>query len=102
MHISTAMIASASRPKPMRVPSKEISTLSRPFLAAFFGITFVIMATTMAAQSAHVAFDATAKTFRLDGGASSYAFGVNARGELQSIYWGGRLAESDAIPQPQP
>src|SRR5579871_5697739 len=54
------------------------------------------------AQSAHVAFDSTAKVFRLDGGNVSYAFGVNPRGELQSIYWGGRLGDGDAIPRPQP
>ena len=26
--------------------------------------------------------------FRLDGGNTTYAFGVNERGELQQIYWG--------------
>jgi alpha-galactosidase len=36
--------------------------------------------------------------FRLDGGSSTYAFGVNERGELQQIYWGGRLGEKDVIP----
>jgi alpha-galactosidase len=61
------------------------------------------MATTLTvAQPAHVAFDSAAKVFRLDGGGISYAFGVNPKGELQQIYWGGRLGESDAIPQPQP
>jgi len=32
----------------------------------------------------------------------SYAFGLNARGELQQIYWGGRLGANDAIPQARP
>src|SRR5271166_6548122 len=36
--------------------------------------------------------------FRLDGGNTTYAFGVNERGELQQIYWGGAVAGSDAIP----
>ena len=36
--------------------------------------------------------------FRLDGGNSTYAFGVNERGELQQLYWGGRIAASDSIP----
>ena len=40
----------------------------------------------------------TAQVIRLDGGNSTYAFGVNERGELQPIYWGGRLAAHDAIP----
>jgi len=40
-------------------------------------------------------FDQDAKVFRLDGGNVSYVFGVNPRGELQQLYWGGRLAASD-------
>ena len=35
--------------------------------------------------------------FHLDGGNTTYAFGVNERGELQQIYWGGRLGEHDVI-----
>lgn len=42
------------------------------------------------------------KVFRLDGGNVTYAFGVNARGELQQLYWGARLAATDAIPQATP
>jgi len=37
----------------------------------------------------------TAQVFRLDGGNSTYAFGVNERGELQTLYWGGRLGPKD-------
>src|SRR5271170_5470093 len=40
----------------------------------------------------------TAQVFRLDGGNSTYAFGVNERGELQPLYWGGRLGPHDGIP----
>jgi alpha-galactosidase len=36
--------------------------------------------------------------FRLDGGNTTYAFGVNERGELQQLYWGGHLGPQDAIP----
>ncbi|MGB6682380.1 MAG: glycoside hydrolase family 36 N-terminal domain-containing protein, partial [Candidatus Acidiferrum sp.] len=39
-----------------------------------------------------------AQVFRLDGGNSTYAFGVNERGELQPLYWGGRLGAHDSIP----
>ena len=42
-------------------------------------------------------YDETAKVFRLDGGDVTYAFGVNARGELQQLYWGGRLASTDRV-----
>ena len=38
------------------------------------------------------------QVFRLDGGNSTYAFGVNERGELQTLYWGGRLGTNDKIP----
>lgn len=43
-------------------------------------------------------FDAASKVFRLDGGAVSYVFGVNAQGELQQLYWGRRLAATDSFP----
>jgi len=42
-------------------------------------------------------FDSTNKVFRLDGGGVSYIFGVNPKGELQQIYWGGRLAATDRL-----
>jgi alpha-galactosidase len=54
------------------------------------------------AQSGLAHFDAAAKVFRLDGGNTTYVFGVNARGELQQLYWGGRLADSDKFPQALP
>jgi alpha-galactosidase len=37
------------------------------------------------------------QVFRLDGGNSTYAFGVNERGELQTLYWGGRLGPKDRL-----
>ncbi len=40
------------------------------------------------------------QVFRLDGGNVTYAFGVNERGELQPLYWGGRVAAQDAIAAP--
>ncbi|HVC46059.1 MAG TPA: alpha-galactosidase [Terracidiphilus sp.] len=47
-------------------------------------------------------FTPATKVFRLDGGNVTYAFGVNGRGELQQLYWGGRLAATDAIPKAVP
>jgi alpha-galactosidase len=41
---------------------------------------------------------ANQQVFRLDGGNTTYAFGVNDRGDLQPLYWGGRLGPNDAIP----
>jgi alpha-galactosidase len=40
----------------------------------------------------------TTQVFRLDGGNSTYAFGVNEHGELQPLYWGGRIGAKDVIP----
>jgi alpha-galactosidase len=40
----------------------------------------------------------TPQVFRLDGGNTTYAFGVNERGDLQPLYWGGRLGPHDAFP----
>lgn len=53
-------------------------------------------------QSASVGYDPDSKVFRLDGGNVSYVFGVNPRGELQQLYWGGRLAASDRVPAATP
>ena len=39
----------------------------------------------------------TAQVFRLDGGNTTYAFGVNERGELQPLYWGGRIGAHDSF-----
>ncbi len=54
------------------------------------------------AQAATARLDAGAKVFRLDGGNTSYVFGVNERGELQQLYWGGRLGATDSFAQAKP
>jgi len=53
-------------------------------------------------QNAAVRYDTATKVFRLDGGDVSYVFGVNSRGELQQLYWGGRLGEQDSFPAAKP
>ena len=52
------------------------------------------------ASSAFAQPDSSRPVFRLDGGNTTYAFGVNERGELQQLYWGGRIAAADAIAAP--
>jgi alpha-galactosidase len=42
-------------------------------------------------------YDDKTQVFRLDGGDVTYAFGVNAKGQVQSLYWGGRLAAGDLL-----
>ena len=75
------------------------STLSlRPlsrigFLALLIGSVFL-----RAQEPLSIQYDAQAKTFRLDSSATSYIFGVNEKGELQSLYWGSRVGATDAWP----
>src|SRR5580692_2481755 len=74
-----------------------------PVLKTFSGALMLLATPLLAlAQSTSVRFDAGAKVFRLDGGDASYVFGVNTRGELQQIYWGGRLGTTDNFPQTRP
>jgi len=67
-------------------------------LKTFSALLLVSASVLAMAQS----FDSDSKTFRLDGGNVSYVFGVNPRGELQQLYWGGRLAVSDHVAPAQP
>ena len=69
-----------------------------------FTVALVLIAASFAgfAQSAATHFDPAAKTFRLDGGGVTYAFGVSSRGELEPLYWGGRLAATDSVGKAEP
>lgn len=50
----------------------------------------------MSAQRAtKVTFDEAMHVFRLDTAQTSYVFGVNQSGQLQSLYWGERLSDAD-------
>ena len=48
-----------------------------------------------------IRFSQQNRVFRIDAGEATYAFGVNEKNELQSIYWGGRLGDDDTIPSPK-
>jgi len=63
-------------------------------------IALLFSCAALAAQSAGAHFDSATRVFRLDAANVTYAFGVNPRGDLQQIYWGGRIAASDPIPTP--
>ena len=62
-------------------------------------LLFLAIPVAALAQPSTVSFNASTKVFRLDGGDVSYVFGVNARGELQQLYWGARLAATDSFEQ---
>jgi len=58
-------------------------------------LSTAIFSTLLAANSS---LAQTAQVFRLDGGNSTYALGVNEHGELQPLYWGGRIGAHDVVP----
>ncbi len=72
------------------------------FRNIFCAVLLLAVSLVAAAQSPEATFDGSTKVFRLDGGNVTYAFGVNAHGELQQLYWGGRLGGMDQIPQAIP
>jgi alpha-galactosidase len=65
----------------------------------FSALLFLSASLVASAQASVATFEESTKVFRMDGGNVTYAFGVNARGELQQLYWGGRLGATDRIPQ---
>jgi alpha-galactosidase len=70
-----------------RLRVRVYSTLAT--LASFISLSLLVTSS---------CFGQSAQVFRLDGGNSTYAFGVNERGELQPLYWGGRLSPRDTVP----
>jgi alpha-galactosidase len=72
-------------------------------LKTFSALAALLAATLMVqAQPSLIRFDPAAKVFRMDGGGTSYVFGVNPRGELQQLYWGARLGATDTFAQAAP
>ena len=67
-----------------------------------FTALWLMMVGMTQAQAPTATFHPESRVFRLDGGNVSYVFGVNSRGELQQLYWGGRLGANDAFPPAQP
>ncbi|HZY63952.1 MAG TPA: glycoside hydrolase family 36 N-terminal domain-containing protein, partial [Edaphobacter sp.] len=65
-----------------------------PLLIAIVSLASV-PALTQQASTAITRPAGAGQVFRLDGGDVSYVFGVNERGELQSVYWGGRVQAGD-------
>ena len=67
-----------------------------------FPLAAALLAAGAVAMAQAATFDGAAQVFRLDGGNTSYVFGVNERGELQQMYWGGRLGAEDRFTAPKP
>jgi alpha-galactosidase len=52
------------------------------------------------AEASAATYDAQSRTFRMDGSGVSYVFGLNQKGELQSLYWVNTVGKNDAFPTP--
>jgi alpha-galactosidase len=61
---------------------------------------FVITSGAEAQTSTSIHFDGQTKIFRIDAAGITYAFGVNAQDQLQSIYWGAQIGRGDLTLQP--
>ncbi len=66
-------------------------------IAAIFSAWLVLLLLTTVSAIAQNSAPGT-HVFRFDGGNASYVFGVNERGELQTLYWGGRIGARDSLP----
>jgi alpha-galactosidase len=73
---------------------RSILVLSAALLVAF--LRMASASEPGVSQAFH--FDPGTRVFRIDGGEITYAFGINSRGELESLYWGGRLLPDDPLP----
>jgi alpha-galactosidase len=68
------------------------------FSASLITSTSLVRGQSAGVQPEQIRYDETARTFRIDAAGVSYAFGVNQKGELQTLYWGKRLRPADPIP----
>ena len=70
--------------------------LTRAILAV--GISFLFAAAHLQAQTSEtIHFDAGSKVFRMDAAGTTYAFGINDVGQLQSLYWGEQIGKDDHL-----
>jgi alpha-galactosidase len=73
-------------------------SLAIAFCASMIGVGCPALGQSASAEPERVQYDETTHTFRMDGAGVSYVFGVNQKGEMQSLYWGKRLRPADPIP----
>lgn len=85
-------------------PGKSIYQWASTFMVAAWCALALLPRPAFAAQApeppsagAAIRYDSATRVFRLDAAGVTYAFGVNEAGELQSLYWGARLAAGDSL-----
>jgi alpha-galactosidase len=74
-----------------------VDLLKRLSVLSAFSLVAAVTASAAAADGPLVSFDPGNRIFRMDAAGVTYAFGVNDKQELQTLYWGGRLQKSDAL-----
>ena len=84
----------------MKHPMNHLKLKTFPIACAQFAAVLTMALFAALATSAFSQPDSSRPVFRLDGGNTTYTFGVNERGELQQLYWGGRIAAADAVSAP--
>lgn len=73
--------------------------LARTGMLCVMGAMFYMSAAlAQAASNPAIRFDETTRSFELKGGSVSYVFGINERGELQTLHWGGKFGDREALP----
>jgi len=72
--------------------------VSRAPLALSLGLVLTIAAGAQARPgTAHIQYDAATRVFRIDAADTTYSMGINDAGQVQTLYWGKRLATSDHL-----
>ena len=79
-----------------------VTTSTTPILMSRLGRCFLLVALSLPAfaqssadNTVQIHYNEAAHIFRMDAAGVSYVFGINARGELQTLYWGKRLRPTD-------
>jgi len=72
--------------------------VTRALLVMLIAVIVAISDVHAAMGDGPIHFNKATNTFRLDAAKVTYAFGVDDKGQLQSLYWGPRLNASDPIP----
>ena len=89
--MTSAVVPSSARPCAAHRPR-----LRHPFARVLLG--GLLLALAAVAQAQAIGYDKAQRVFRIDAGNVTYAFGINENNQLQTLYWGGRLAAGDTLP----
>jgi len=102
MNRSINRIASRTSGHRLRESGSKNSFLSFAAFLSFICVCGALFPATLNAQAnaASIRFDSKTQVFRLDAADTTYALGVNERKQVQTLYWGKRLADADTFPAP--